>query len=164
MSSQAKLAAVQQAVQQALHLVQQMQSEAPAALKIVNVSHVENLHCDQETKTIVLGKVGMSGKLRAFNYDLIAKDQGWGNKHGSLFEIYIQHHGNQVATTGNVWCSRYDGAPTFSDRPNDHINEHATVNCGSEVQADDEIVIKLSGLYGGHSVDVSNIHVRLAVE
>lgn len=140
-------------------------SHQQSHLRIASISHTTPLHCECETKTISLGKVGLSGKLKAFNYDLIAKDQYWGNRNGSLFEIYIQRGGQHIISTGDVWCSRYDTNPTHTDRPNDHFNDHVQSIVGNiQVQPDDEIFIKLQGLYGGHTVDVNNLHIRIAVD
>jgi len=145
--------------------VQQMLDQpVSTTTKIVCVSHPHSLHCGQETKHVVVGKVGVSGTLKAVNYELIGKDQYWGNRHGSLFEVCIQRGNDKLCTSGETWCSRYDSNPSHTDIPNDHFNHHMTLSSSVVVHADDDICVVLKGLYPGHTVELNNIHVRMAVE
>ena len=145
-------------------LQQMLEQPVSTTTKISCVSHASSLHCGQETKLVVIGKVGVSGKLKAVNYDLIGKDQYWGNRHGSMFEVCIQRGNEKLCTSGDTWCSRYDSCPSHTDVPNDHFNHHITLSSDVIVDANDEICVVLKGLYPGHTVELNNIHIRLAVE
>ena len=149
-------------VQSLMHAASNQQNN----LRIVSISHHNALHCEHECKSVVLGKVGVTGKLKAFNYNLVAKDQYWGNRHGSVFEIFIQREAGEKISTGQIFCSRHDASPTHTDKPNDHFNENiqAVTNHPIDVHADENIIIFMQGLYAGHTVDITNLHVSLAVD
>jgi hypothetical protein len=140
-------------------------SQQQSHVRISSISYPDTLHCEYETKQVLLGKVNLGGKLKSFNYDLIAKDQYWGNRHGSIFEIVIQRNDQRIISTGDICCSRYDENPTSTDKPNDHFNEHIQSIVGDIfVYPGDEVFIIMKGLYGGHTVDITNLHIRIAVD